>query len=423
MIPCEKFRWEKGDDEKFRSSLDQPRFQHKISTLLTSTDLTADALALEATKLLIDVSDFSQIKRSGKKRGKHRNRTKRDKAKGWYDRECREFRRRVSCLARGMRKDPFNRALIGEFRSLRKSYKKLLRHKKIIFRTKILDEMEQLRTANPTAYWKLFEQLSDQAPKPKPNISGTQWTEHFKNSMNSDTGTVDGDFIAEAIRKVEEEGGQFFDELSFGIKQEEVYYAIRGLKTGKASSQDLILNEMLKAGENHLVPLLSKIFNKVLCSEKGVPKTWREGIITPVYKKGNRDDPANYRAIVIGSNLGKLYGTILNNRLIKFMDSRNLIPDNQIGYRKRFRTADHILTLKTLIDKCFSGGPGSKLYCCFIDFKNAFPSVSRPLLFYKLMESGIGGKFLRSIQSMYEGVQLNVRLDGGTATHLGWALA
>lgn len=135
------------------------------------------------------------------------------------------------------------------------------------------------------------------------------------------------------------------------------------------------------------------------------------GIVTPIYKKGDRNNPANYRAIVVGSNLGKLYSAVLNNRLVRFIEARNLIPHNQIGYRKGFRTSDHIATLKTLIDKTFS--EKRKLYCCFIDFKNAFPSVSRPLLFYKLLESGIGGNFLRSIQSMYDDVQLSIRIEGG----------
>lgn len=273
----EKFKWEKGDDEKFRRALEQPQFQIKIESLLNSNDISVDEFASETTNLLTDASDLGDIRRAGKKRtGNRTSKASRGGNQGWYDRECAEYRRRVKCLARDMRKDPFNRALLGEFRSLRKTYKKLLRHKKTSYRNKILDEMETLRISNPTAYWKLFEQLSNQGIKSKPNISGDEWLQHFQTALNSDAGTTDHNFIEEAIKKVKEEGGQHFDELSFTIQQDELHETIRGLKRGKASSQDLILNEMLKAGENQLVPLLTKLFNRVLCSESGVPKPWRE---------------------------------------------------------------------------------------------------------------------------------------------------
>ena len=39
----------------------------------------------------------------------------------------------------------------------------------------------------------------------------------------------------------------------------------------------------------------------------------------------------------------------------------------------------------------------------FLDLKKAYDSVDRPTLWRKLAKFGIGGKFLRSLQAMYEG--------------------
>jgi hypothetical protein len=49
---------------------------------------------------------------------------------------------------------------------------------------------------------------------------------------------------------------------------------------------------------------------------------------------------------------------------------------------KGSRTSDHILTLKTIIDKAFKSS--KKVYACFIDFKKAFDTINREALFFNL---------------------------------------
>ncbi len=63
-----------------------------------------------------------------------------------------------------------------------------------------------------------------------------------------------------------------------------------------------------------------------------------------------------------------------------------------MGFTKNARTTDHILTFKTLIDKCNSG---RKMYTCFVDFKKAFDSVGGRALMYKLLKHYIGGNLRR----------------------------
>ena len=56
--------------------------------------------------------------------------------------------------------------------------------------------------------------------------------------------------------------------------------------------------------------------------------------------------------------------------------------------------------------KCVSNG---RLYVCFVDFSNAFPSVCRSTLFYKLVQCNIGGNFLRILRSMYSSITVKVK--------------
>ena len=66
---------------------------------------------------------------------------------------------------------------------------------------------------------------------------------------------------------------------------------------------------------------------------------------------------------------------ILDSRLSTYVDSRGIIHENQIGFRKGHRTADHLFTLRTFVDKYVQHTPRGKLYTCFVDFKKAFDSI------------------------------------------------
>ena len=52
------------------------------------------------------------------------------------------------------------------------------------------------------------------------------------------------------------------------------------------------------------------------------------------------------------------------------------------------------------------------LYVCFVDFTKAFDYVNRSALIYKLRERGVGGQFLRVIQSMYSKSKCKVKVNG-----------
>jgi hypothetical protein len=142
------------------------------------------------------------------------------------------------------------------------------------------------------------------------------------------------------------------------------------------------------------------------------PNSWRTNTLTPLHKKGDPLLPSNYRGIAVSSNLSKLFCSILHNRLSVFISQKNLIPKNQIGYKKKSRTIDHILTLKNIIDKYIFNNSCKKLFACFVDFKSAFDTVNRSAMLYKLLKFEIGGTYLSIIQSMYEEVIYQVKMGG-----------
>ncbi len=125
---------------------------------------------------------------------------------------------------------------------------------------------------------------------------------------------------------------------------------LRVLEPKKACSVDGILNEMLKHTEQSFKLAILKLFNAVLCVGF-FPEIWNQGLISPIYKNGDKLDPNNYRGICVNSNLGKVFCSILNTRLLDFLMKHNALSKCQIGFLPKCRTSDHIFTLQTLIDK------------------------------------------------------------------------
>ena len=112
--------------------------------------------------------------------------------------------------------------------------------------------------------------------------------------------------------------------------------------------------------------------------------------------------------------LGKLFVSILNEHLTKFAEKIKLVNENQAGFRKGYRTTDHSFTLSLIINHTMNVKK-KPVYACFVDFKKAFDNVSHNILWSKLINYGIDGKFLDLVESMYSKVKSCIRSNNGLA--------
>ena len=195
--------------------------------------------------------------------------------------------------------------------------------------------------------------------------------------------------------------------LNGEIKTEEVVLGIKALKLGKASSSDKISNDILKLLNNDNIVFLTKLFN--CCFRKSI-YPWNNSLITPLHKKGSKEDPDNYRAVAVSSVIGKLFSTILLDRLIKFRKLNCPDSVNQLGFTKGAQTYDHILTMLSIAGKYKK--LKKKVFAVFVDFKKAFDSVCRAALFYKLSNNGITGNFYNILRDMYSNSVAQIKLSG-----------
>ena len=111
----------------------------------------------------------------------------------------------------------------------------------------------------------------------------------------------------------------------------EVERAIRSLKCNKSPGPDGITAEMLQAGGEQLARQIHKLCNKAW-QDGTIPEEWSKSIIVPIPKKGDLSQCGNYRTISLINHTGKVFLTVLLNRLKAQLDP--YISEEQAGFRK-----------------------------------------------------------------------------------------
>jgi len=101
--------------------------------------------------------------------------------------------------------------------------------------------------------------------------------------------------------------------LNAPVTSDELHDCIKRLKRNKSADIYGILSEMVKNGGEVLHSCLLIIFNLMLVTH--FPKQLSVGLITAVYKSGDKSDVSIYRGITVGSVIAKLFAMILDHRI------------------------------------------------------------------------------------------------------------
>ena len=293
----------------------------------------------------------------------------------------------------------------------RSEYKKASWKCRRDYEKKQTSKLLEARFKNVKLYWKM---LSGKNIRKKPNVTLDEFYYHFMGLSNpEDTFYRPDDDIVDEYRNMMQNDIQvMFEELNVSIEESEIAKAIKELKCSKSGGPDLIINELFLHGSDILIPNLKTLFNHVFRS--GIfPQEWSEGILIPLYKKGNSATPSNYRGITLLSVLGKLFTRILNSRLDTWAENYGIYVEAQYGFRKGRSTTDCMFILHNMINKFIQSD--KKRYTFLIDYSKAFDYVVHENLWYKLYKCGVNGKILEIIMSMYSAVRSRVFLDGNSS--------
>lgn len=321
--------------------------------------------------------------------------------KPWFGNKCKKARDNYHNAKDEYRKNKSQNTKL-RLKNASKQYKRVMNYYIKEHKHKNTETLRNLHEKSPKQYWKYINSLK---PKTKNIDAPTIETlhEHFK-SININTIEDDTPYNNSPEAEYQNET------LNSRISENEITKCILSLKNGKAPGpSDNILNEYIKSTKDIFLPVYTRLFNCVLDTGY-IPTSWVEGSIIPLYKKGNPKDAHNYRPITLLSCLGKLFTSVLNQRLTRYLDDNNILEENQAGFRKGYSCADHLFTLQSMFE--ILKQRKKKLFCAFIDFSQAFDKVWRIGLWHKLLQNNINGKFYTVIYNMYSNIKSYISFNG-----------
>jgi hypothetical protein len=119
---------------------------------------------------------------------------------------------------------------------------------------------------------------------------------------------------------------------------------------------------------------------------------------------------------MVGPIVAKLLVMILDKMLNEWPEQHGLHAKGQTRFRKDYRTIDQLFILQILIEQ--SKAKNKPLYCYFVDFKKAFDTMLREVLWQVLVGLRVEGRFLRCLQAMYakDTVHINHPSEGVTSS-------
>ena len=148
----------------------------------------------------------------------------------------------------------------------------------------------------------------------------------------------------------------------------------------------------------------------LLFSQGIVPTEWKQAIICPIYKKGCRSDPMNYRPIALLPIFSKVMESIVADALIAHFETENLITETQHGFRHLRSCITNLLIAREEWTKSVDNGyPADVIY---VDFSKAFDRVNHVILLQKLRCYGVCNPLLTWLQAWLTNRQMFVRVQG-----------
>ena len=176
--------------------------------------------------------------------------------------------------------------------------------------------------------------------------------------------------------------------------EQEIEKTIEVLNPNKVSGDDGISHKMLRGVSKSVSKPLCILMNRSF--EEGIfPDIWKIANVIPIFKKGDKSQPSNYRPVALLSCIGKLQERIVFKNMFNFLLDNNLLYKYQSGFLPHHSTVFQ-LTFHNIC-QAFDNNMFSCIVFC--DVSKAFDRVWHKGLLFKLRQNGIEGKLLEWLNS------------------------
>jgi hypothetical protein len=151
-------------------------------------------------------------------------------------------------------------------------------------------------------------------------------------------------------------------------------------------------------------------FFKNIYTNAHIPNEWKRSIIVPIYKKGDKRKPENYRGVNLLNTCYKIFSKILNEKLKNI--SEDFLLECQNGFRKGRSCIDSTFCMKLLIEKRREFN--LETHFAYVDYEKAIDKVKRQKIFNVIKEQNIPNLLLKNILEIYTDNTIRIRISKNT---------
>lgn len=312
-------------------------------------------------------------------------------------------------LTTGIKKSiKYKNNLYVRYRNRPNTYNKLMYNKyknilnKVIISAKKMHYQELINENknNPKKTWEILNEVTgrDKSKKSTPlkmaTIEGrlTVDSNEISNGINKYFANVGSELESKIPPSIIDPcsylSGNYVESLYLTpVTPNEIFSCLTKLKNS-AGGWDRLKPEIIKSISEYISAPLTHIFN--LCFEQSTfPNELKKANITPIHKSGDPSILSNFRPISVLPVFSKVLERLLHTRLVKYFDDKNILSDNQFGFRKKYST--EIALIYALEKITMELDQKNNVIGIFLDLKKAFDTVSHHILLRKLNHYGVRG--------------------------------
>ena len=184
------------------------------------------------------------------------------------------------------------------------------------------------------------------------------------------------------------------------------------LNARKASGADNIPAVFLKTCAWELATMLAFIMQQSLTTRR-IPSDWKKALVMPVFKKGDKSKPENYRLVSLNSICCKVTEHIIVSQTMKHLDNHSILVDIQHGFRRRRSCESQLIitshNLATILNQ------HSQADVAVLDFAKAFDKVPHHRLLQKLKQYNLDNEVIGWVESFLSSRNQRVVVDDFTS--------